>query len=281
MNDCLVTKLKGVVDNDNLLKIGEFIININAQEVDTHSNMLCLSGATSVRVIGDGLIALNDNTPNTKNVTLSPGNEYITFGSGIYKLAVASKYDLYSYTEASKYSKNYSWQAIVNLEDLVYAQDSIEIACSALSIANKYAPLSKLKNKKTIYISGGNSELGGRDNDILIANISELAGGNIQKLGLFAQNTITGNINDLGTCLNLIRLDLRFDKRIEGDIDTMAATMAANGKTSSLIIPVNASVGFKDGGNIIDAAYIQSKGFTNQMTITITFNGGTYTKQYS
>lgn len=93
-NDCLVTKLKGVVNNDSLLKIGEVDVTFDAGSAK--SIYLFGSGDSenfTVRVIGDGYIqaSASDTTSHGTEIT---GHGTIWFSSAVTKIRISSKYDL-------------------------------------------------------------------------------------------------------------------------------------------------------------------------------------------
>lgn len=96
MGNCLVTKLKGVVDNDNLRKIGELIFYTDVvDEYNSVSNMLRFrhSQPITVRILeGDGFLVDSDMSSNpVKSKTLiadSTGFSDIYFTNSSMKLGV-------------------------------------------------------------------------------------------------------------------------------------------------------------------------------------------------
>lgn len=93
MKNCLYTKLKGSVDNDNLVKIGEFCFDFTADEnnivviATNHTN-------STYRLIGDGYFTNNDGTENYGNEFVTPdGASYVKL-NGNGKIFIPGKYDL-------------------------------------------------------------------------------------------------------------------------------------------------------------------------------------------
>lgn len=100
MNDCFVTELKGVVNNDNLVGIGEILFNVDAPAgtaIAARTLSFQFSGTTEqipVKVVGDGFIT-NDNGDNLgKSTTISPAYTTVKFSTGTYKIKVGYKYIL-------------------------------------------------------------------------------------------------------------------------------------------------------------------------------------------
>ena len=90
MENCLVTKLKSVVDNDNLLRIGEYKMHINLS-----------SDAQNVKIIGSGgtiTILGNNNYYFTKNGQQTKTIEYssviATWPAGEYDVLFTNKYSI-------------------------------------------------------------------------------------------------------------------------------------------------------------------------------------------
>lgn len=111
MNNCLVTKLKGAVDNDALSKIGECefdVVAVTTPTIDTqYLNLVDSGNEVEVEVIGDGYILTGDNyasaTSAGKTVTIKKTNvqnqfndtaPYYWLSNGNYKIRVKSKYNI-------------------------------------------------------------------------------------------------------------------------------------------------------------------------------------------
>lgn len=85
MGNCLITKLKGVVDNDNLLKLGEFSyvaqnVSLVSSEPGTGARL-----PISIRILDGGTF------PNGEKTYLYPGDQSVILLSEVSKIAV--KYD--------------------------------------------------------------------------------------------------------------------------------------------------------------------------------------------
>lgn len=95
MGKCLVTKLNGSCNNDELLKIGEGVVNITSvsnPSKATQGFLFNFTAAAEVRIIGDGYFtneSLSDNYGKSKTITNTP----VYLSNGDYKLTY-NKYKL-------------------------------------------------------------------------------------------------------------------------------------------------------------------------------------------
>lgn len=115
-NNCLVTKLKGTVNNDNLLKFGEFVI-INSDNRSGQITLRAQSGTITVTTYQeDGTLV------NTYNVGTS--DENIAISSSEKKISVDNKYNL------SIYGTDNLILASTDLNALLYSNYLRAIYCS-------------------------------------------------------------------------------------------------------------------------------------------------------
>lgn len=79
--DCLVTKLKGSVNDDSLLKLEEFRMkfdmasDVNLEDSDTHGHIsvdqITDYGGYTVSVIGNGYIGTSDSNVTSKSINVT------------------------------------------------------------------------------------------------------------------------------------------------------------------------------------------------------------------
>lgn len=98
-NDCLVTKLKGVVNNNNLLKLGEFIIHVNATSSGKDREFTWVAGQVGyVRTLdGSNKIKFIRSAGAFTNYVEIPAGTYnhtIIFDSGEYDIAIGNMYNV-------------------------------------------------------------------------------------------------------------------------------------------------------------------------------------------
>lgn len=103
MKNCLVTKLKGTVNNDNLLPYGAFVFNVNSNEVISTGGVAFEidSDETYYEIIGDGyffMLSTGDNLGkiinfDTVNRTAGIYNKF-GLSAGQYKVIAHGKYHM-------------------------------------------------------------------------------------------------------------------------------------------------------------------------------------------
>ncbi|RHH73337.1 hypothetical protein, partial [Segatella copri] len=88
MRKCLVTKLNGVVNNNTLLKLGEFRIKVIDAPSSKRNIWLKAKKELNLSIIGDGYFLDNTDTNNIgKTLTLSPENmNEVHFSNGTYEI---------------------------------------------------------------------------------------------------------------------------------------------------------------------------------------------------
>ena len=88
MKNCLVTKLKGVVNNSNLLGIGEYKMHINLSSAVTDVKMFGNGG--TITILGDNNYYFTKNGQQTKTIEYS--SVAATWPSGEYDVLFTNKY---------------------------------------------------------------------------------------------------------------------------------------------------------------------------------------------
>lgn len=122
--DCLVTKLKGSVNDDSLLKLGEFRMkfdmtsDVSPKDSNTHGHTTVDqtpdSGGYTVSVIGNGYIGTSDSDVTSKSINVTSSTSiYLT--DDVEELSFSNKYNIRSI------SCRYCRDAIFNIADLDYS----------------------------------------------------------------------------------------------------------------------------------------------------------------
>lgn len=94
MENCLVTKLKGTVENDNLNFLGSVVTGLNSSGNDVSVTLAANSSDTlKVTVIGDGTLKNIDKTINYGKSRENNGSMYVKFDGG-GKLKIDNKYKI-------------------------------------------------------------------------------------------------------------------------------------------------------------------------------------------
>lgn len=90
MENCLVTKLKSVVDNDNLVKIGEYKMHISLASDVANSKIAGTDG--TVTILGNNNYYFTQNGQQVK--TISYSNTFFTWPAGEYDVLFTNKYGI-------------------------------------------------------------------------------------------------------------------------------------------------------------------------------------------
>lgn len=211
MENCLVTKLKGVVDNDNLIKIGEGIIKV----VNAHNSFKMSIGCA------DGTLTMMDgatvNIGGSEVTTVALGDITGTFPAGTYRINISGKYGLTTFAD-------YYLYGISNFKIPV---DMIKYSPNMTTLGFVYVDgdikhLKELHNLQvfSVYdISGVVSDL-----SILLNNNVSL-----NSFMIVSQN-FAGNLVDLAAVTKNIDVSFK-NTNINGDIRDLVAAWRAAGIT--------------------------------------------------
>ena len=117
MNKCLVTKLAGIVDNDSLMKVGEFSISVNSVKSPTQKSQSFIirnSNNCVLRIVGDGYFTDETLAANKgKSLAVNAGIQTtVYFSNGDYDIYISDKYSI---NLAEFYSCS------INLDDFKYS----------------------------------------------------------------------------------------------------------------------------------------------------------------
>lgn len=267
MENCLKTSLKVSVNNPELLKLNYLRIYFNKQAVPTSRDIeiraisaqdtLDFKASDNVIVSGQTLVDETTIGAYARTITIANVDCYADLGpmqnvrsirllnTGIveYFQFDVARLVLYAPIEAITY---YGYGE----GELKFSHPELLINCSL------YQPT----NKNNYY---GNIEQ--FENNTVLSAIS-------------VKGNWYGSIESLGNCIKLATLRL-VNSVATGEVNTLAAALASNGKTSNLSIfgPLDNCT---DDGNPITAEYLASKGATDNKII-ITFSGGSYSKTYA
>lgn len=163
-NDCLVTKFKGSVNNENLKKLG--VITIECSQIDNSaysditSKMVIKASTYPVvlKVVGNGAInntSFLDLAENPKTEITIPDSSTslrtVWFSNGNYKVEITNKYNI---TELSgTASATVHVISSIELEDLAVTNQNV----SVFSLAGAKGDVTKLRNSRFKRITPPNS----------------------------------------------------------------------------------------------------------------------------
>ena len=213
MGKCLVTKLAGtIMDNDNLLRLGEMRIKIGKVS-DPTSDSQCfginVTQDTKLEIIGNGYFTDSSLTENKgKELTItsfsSPSRQTkVYYSNSDIEIAVFGKYAISNFQLENNFSGNLSF----NIENVKYSKALTYISGNKSQIYGDIINLKDLTN--LISISLDNAQVYGD-----IANISKLT--NLSTLKLRGMQ-VYGDISNFANLTNLNTLGIDYTK-VYGDI---------------------------------------------------------------
>lgn len=275
--NCLVTKLHGTVENENLEFLNEVIVEFTSQSPTGTDCFINASNFSSARIIGDGYIldANGANPVKSKNV---PSDGKLYFSAGQYKLGLKDKLvgSNVSIREggASKVTNvtidfnkigTASYQYIGNLRISADCKGSLEnINASAL----KYLYLTPL--------DGNNTPITGE--------LSHFATNIIEQI-LIQLPQVTVNIEAFAVATKLTELTVN-RTQCSGELNVMIQGMIANGRTFGTLRYLSGHNSTYEGNEIdentaVTISFLSSTSYRvtiNGVTDTWTLSGGVWSK---
>lgn len=213
MNKCLVTKLNGTVDNDSLMRIGEFRIKMKKVSAPTKDSQLIKIGVTSdteLRIVGDGYFTDSTLTQNKgKKITISRNDEVsneVYVSNGDIELAVMNKYNL---VEISMPKSQYNKDRAFDLDALKYSTHLKSLDARNSKVFGNLNSLSNCTRFSSIVLA----------DTLVTGNISVFADKNMGVVNL-ATTAVVGDISNLKNSSDLSLLHVS-NTAISGDISIL------------------------------------------------------------
>lgn len=233
MGKCLVTKLNGSCNNEELLKIGEGVVNISSvsnPSKNTQGFLFNFTAATEVRIIGDGYFtneSLSNNYGKSKTITntpvyLSNGDYKLTYNK--YKLKKIRAFDDITssstvnnktiHTEYFKYSKDLSFVDGIIEGDIANLANSSNLTyLGANNSTNFFGDISALQNcHNFLVIYAVRTKLSG--------DIRVFSGKNKIKIINLERTEVSGDISAFANIPTLTSLYLNYT-HCNGDISSL------------------------------------------------------------
>ena len=209
MGKCLVTKLNGAVDNFDLLKIGEFRINVtsapNPSKI-TQGMDLQFTEPTEVSIVGDGYFTdenLSANYGKVKTIT----SERLFISNGNYELSIKNKYKV---SLISGINRNISGALegkykSINLDGLKYSNSLTWI--DAITIKGDISAFENALSLRYIGLSNTNitGDISAFENNTALVTLS------------LSKTNITGDISAFENMTKLTILEIN-NTSVHGDI---------------------------------------------------------------
>lgn len=239
-NDCLVTKLKGVVQNDNLKKMGEVRFTFDQyQGEETAGIILVIDAGThpfKVEALDGGYIL--DNTmhnPQPVSVLEHTGRFWIQIpNQPKFRLIITSKYELTELSFSSDTNAGKERSRATEVEQFDYMVDcvNLNLGIDLLGDFTKiFTENSQLSTFAVRSYSLNSLEITGDFDKMPLAAC-------VNTLNSFSSSWsagITGNITYFAPFINLTNLSL-MATAVTGTLEALADAMAVNRKSGSLLV---------------------------------------------
>lgn len=220
MGKCLITKLNGSVQNDSLLRIGEFCIKVSKVESPTaDSQKFSVRNAkdTQLRIIGNGYFTnetLSENKGKVMDIAANT-ETLVYYSNGDYEIVVSEKYSLGSFGVFLSTSwKDFKGKLSFDIESLKYSPNITNLMLSNTPVTGDIAVLGKLTGLQILFLS--DTQITG---DISV--LGKLTG--LVHLRL-SNAPVTGDISVLGKLTGLTDIPSVLNTKVTGDISVYKNT---------------------------------------------------------
>lgn len=223
MKNCLITKLKGTVDNSSLLKLGEVLTTIDSVSSPTLLNLYPVTGKTLTISADTNCLSINNGVSYTNEVVISDNTECYVNNADAVNLKIYPKYDI---LKAGKWNDEDNASTVIkNIDIFAYSTNIVEI-----KLRNSNTDNGDIKNiKKCINLTS--LEV----NDGCTCNLSDLAGFTVLRHLTLPKNSY-GNLSVLANIPTLIEINNCFgNSRITGSIEEFVSIRRAAGQTTGQI----------------------------------------------
>lgn len=209
MAKCLVTKLNGSVDNNELLRIGEMRIKVESVDSptkDTQGFGVAFAEPTTVEIVGDGYFTDNNLTENKGKSMVVSGSQGVIVSQAT-TVAIRNKYKLLQINAFIPSGSPYGENKVLNIDDLKYSTSLNILNLSNMQASGDIASLKSLTSLSALILRY--TQVSGD-----IANLKNLTA----LTNLTVSNTnISGDIANLKNLTALTSLILN-DTKVEGNI---------------------------------------------------------------
>ena len=219
MNKCLVTNLSGVVDNPDLLRLGEMRIKVRKLNTEYEHRALTLSFSkeTNITITGDGYFTDKESASNKGKQIVVPANTQtiVYISNGDYDINIYNKYDLTFFVDYAFGVVNAPQKSgfSINIEDFKYSRNITRIIAAEAS--GDIAAVKNLTALTSLALS--NTQVSGD-----IAAVKNLT--NLTSLTTRLSN-ITGDISNLSSLTKLASAQLN---SVSGNVLALNSTKLTN-----------------------------------------------------
>ena len=215
--NCLVTKLSSVVDNNNILKLGEFrfhVTKVNSPTAATQGFYIKPVSELKATIIGDGYFTdsnLHDNKGVSMSIPVNGTRIYVS--NGDFDVSIVSKYDMRVFENYDSATSNIDTECInkiINIDNLIYSGITT-LNLKGVKVEGYLNSLANIKRLMQINLSKTS----------VIGDLDEIR--NLTSLIILNLGNSYGISGDLSSLVNLINLsELILPNTVHGDISSLA-----------------------------------------------------------
>lgn len=221
MGNCLVTKLKAVVDNDNLEKFGVLVLKTTSKDQGAYKFGIIMQNPGTIDAVDGGTIKSYRSGGTTDTHQDIPAQTDSTWKAALSTestFELKNKYDLLTLTLFSdEYYDNFDLAQLKGCYNLGILIGCVSGNLSSISELASLAYLNLERANKSSKLKGDVSSL---------AALVNLAILNINK-----NTAITGSIADLGNLVNLTEFESR-ETGVVGAVEEFVAAQIGNGRNN-------------------------------------------------
>lgn len=239
MTQCLITKLKGIVDNNSLKKLNEFrirVTKITSPDSNTQGFSVQFSKETTLSIIGDGYFTdenLSANKGKSLIVPAQDGNNITTIylSNGTYEVSIPDKFALTRLSSSPKgvfssEKKHFS----LDIDELKYVNSMLSLSLYNIKATGDISSLSnKVKMNElrlcNVDIYGNIDSLSNLTELRTLMSFSSKISGNISSISKLKLSEVylnlenlTGDISAFSSMSNLISINMKY---ASGDISSL------------------------------------------------------------
>lgn len=223
MGNCLVTKLKAVVNNDNLEKFGVLVLKTTSKDQGAYKLSVSMQNPGTIDAVDGGTIksyGRGGTTDTHQDIpALTPeGTTWKAALSTENTFELKNKYDLLTLSMFSdEYYDNFDLAQLKGCYNLKVFTGCVTGNLSSISELTSLTKLNLTRASNSRKLKGD------------ISSLASLL--NLTNLGLDRNTALTGSISDLGTLVNLKELAMR-DTGVVGAIEEFVAAQIGNGRNN-------------------------------------------------
>lgn len=223
MKSCLITKLKGTVDNSSLLKLGEVLTTIDGVNSPTLLNLYPVTGKTLTISADTDCLSVDNGVSYVSEVVISDNTECYVNNADTVNLKIYPKYDI---LKAGKWNDMENVSTVIkNLDIFAYSKNIVEIRLRDSNTDNgNIKNIKKCINLTSLYT-----------NDGCTCNLSDLAEFTMLRHLTLPRNSY-GDLSVLANIHTLTEINGCFyNSRITGSIEEFVSIRRAAGQTTGTI----------------------------------------------